>query len=443
MSPAGLGPDASLSSSIMTSRPLPPARASRTPSWVVEGLDIAQRRAGLLRLVVAVVCVAGLLTAWLAPGIVPPTWTVGAAVGVAALLLGLAAAVAADAADLTLRGPRHVLAAGGELVAVVPVDPDPAAAAALADAVLDAREPGAKLILGLAAAGRDARHTAALTDVLAVAVARLGVSVLRLDLAGGRTARPGLYEVLRRGHRLADAVDFEPGDLALARLGAGQDLGGALDALPELPGRLPRDLDVLLVALPTAASRPSVQAAAALDHVLVVAERDLTSRVDLIAGLDALEAVGIAAQVVLLDDVTAARAVPPEAGAPVPEPAVPEPVAPDPEPEPEPHPEPVRASAPDPEPDPEPHPEPVRASAPDPEPEPEPHPEPEPEPVRASAPDPDATTRLQPVHPADPWGPDDDPLRTTAQLAVLLDDLEARAKDEAGRTTSGPGSRRS
>src|SRR5690554_442884 len=108
--------------------------------------------------------------------------------------------------------------------------------------------------------------------------------------------------------------------------------------MPELPARLPRDLDVLLVALPTAASRPSIRAATSLDHVLVVAERDVTSRVDLIAGLDALEAVGLDAQVVLLDDVTTARLAPtptdPEPGVVVDDPVT-EGGDPDDEPEPE------------------------------------------------------------------------------------------------------------
>ncbi|MEX2505035.1 MAG: hypothetical protein WD378_09295, partial [Egicoccus sp.] len=338
--------------------------------WVLEGLDILQRRAGLLRAVVAAVCLAGLAAAWLAPGVVPPTWAVGAAVALAALLLGTAVAIAADTADLTLRGPRHVRAAGGELVAVLPPEVDPASADRLAESVLDAREPGGKLILGLAAAGRDARHTAALTDALAVSIASRDASVLRLDLASGRSEDPGLFEVLRHGHRLADVVEFDQDGLELARLGAGRDLGGAMDALAELPGRLPRDLDVLLVALPTAASRPSIRAATSLDHVLVVAERDLTSRVDLIAGLDALEAVGLDAQVVLLDDVTAARSTPaapvdpePEPAAEVAEPEVgPEatvPVAPDPV-GPDPDPAPMAPDPVDPEPEPEPDPEPVR-----------------------------------------------------------------------------------
>ncbi|MFA9446132.1 hypothetical protein [Egicoccus sp. AB-alg6-2] len=559
----------------MTSRALPPTHRSRTPLWLLEGLDIVQRRARVLRAVVAGICVVGLLLALVAPGIVPPTWLVGAAVALAALLLGLAVAIAVDTADLTLRGPRHVRAAGGELVAVLPTEATPDDAEKLATAVLDAREGGGKLILGIAAAGRDGRRAATLTDTLAIALARQGVSVLRLDLASGRQDRPGLVEVLRGQHRLTSAVDFEPGGLNLARLGPGRDLNAALEGLPALPSRLPRDLDVLLVALPTAASRPSMQAASALNHALVLGERDVTSRVDLIAGLDALEAVGIGAQVVLLDDVIAARLAPkpaadvdgatdggaaveadagrtdaaasrdqggtdagnaeaagPRATVPtVPDPAPtipdpdpdtdpfgpePDPFEPDPapmepdpvptepepapmepdpspyvpqpeqpvpapaEPQPEPtaRPEPTAAARPEPAaaatPQPEPtaarlQPEPTAATGPQPEPtaarlqpeptaatgpQPEPTSRPRPEQARtgssALAPQPDhareaarlerertgstamsaddthPTTRMRPVSSDDPFGPDDDPLRTTAQLAVLLDDLASR-----------------
>jgi hypothetical protein len=293
-----------------SSRPASRPRRPRTPLWVVEGLDIARLRAVPLRAVVVALCLVGVVLAILVPDLVPPTALVGAAVALAALLLGLAVAVAVDAADLTVRGPRHVRAAGGELVAILPSGPDPEGAVPLAEAVLEAREEdGQRLLLGLAAAGRDARRCSAWTDALAVALARTGASVLRVDLANGRSERAGLVEVVREGRKLPSVVTFDP-DLRLARIGAGHDHAGALEALPTLPTRLPRDLDVLLVALPTAASRQVVAATAALDHVLVVAERDSTSRVDLIAGLDALEAAGIAAQVMLLDDRTAARLAP-------------------------------------------------------------------------------------------------------------------------------------
>jgi hypothetical protein len=299
-----------------TPDPAPRPRRSRTPLWVIEGLDIARLRAVPLRVVAGLICAVGIVLAILAPDLVPPTPLVGAAVAVAGLLLGLAAAVAVDAADLTVRGPRHVRAAGGELVAILPTQPDVDEAMPLAEAVLEAREgENKRLLLGLAAAGRDARRCSAWTDALAVALARTGASVLRVDLASGRSERAGLVEVVREGRKLPSVVTFEP-DLRLARIGAGRDHAGALEVLPTLPARLPRDLDVLLVALPTAASRQVVAATRALDHVLVVTERDTTSRVDLIAGLDALEAAGIAAQVALLDDRTARLLSPPPAEEP-------------------------------------------------------------------------------------------------------------------------------
>ena len=284
----------------------PEARRPRAPVWLAEGLDIMEQRRGVMLGVTGIVIAIGIALTLLVPSLLPPVAVVGAAVAVAAMLLGLAAAVAVDTTDLTVRGPRHVGAAGGELVAVLPTRAQADAATELAAAVFEAREPGKPLLLGLAAAGRDGRPTSDWTDALAIALVRQGASVLRIDLATGRSPAPGLIEVLRDGVKLTEAVTFEPG-LRFARLGAGDDHGAALEALATLPGRLPKDLDVLLVVLPTAASRPVVAAVRALDHVLIVAQRDRTSRVDLIAGLDALEAAGTQAQVALLDDRTSRR----------------------------------------------------------------------------------------------------------------------------------------
>src|SRR6056297_2136141 len=254
-------------------------RSSHPPLWLVEGLDIVQRKAVPLGVTVAIVVLAATLLAWLAPGVLAPTPLVGAGVGLAAVLLGVAAAVATDASELTVRGPRHIAAAGGELVAVLPRDPSVAAAGPLANAIIEVRTPGAPLLLAFATASRDARRANAWTQ----AIARVLV---------------------------AEVVSYEPG-VKLAELGAGQVHAAALAALTELPARLPRDLDILLVALPTATSRAVVAAATALDHVLVVAERDRTSRVDLIASLEALSTAGTQAQVVLLDTPTAMRLAPP------------------------------------------------------------------------------------------------------------------------------------
>ncbi|MFP4312657.1 MAG: hypothetical protein ACLFS9_11855, partial [Nitriliruptoraceae bacterium] len=162
-------------------------RSSHPPLWLVEGLDILHRKVVPFGITVAVVVVGATLLAWLAPGVLAPTPLVGAAVGVAALLLGTAAAVTTDASDLTVRGPRHVAAAGGELVAVLPRDPSVAAAGPLATAIIEVREPGSPLLLAFATASRDARRTNAWTQAIARALVNEGVGVLRADLASGRS----------------------------------------------------------------------------------------------------------------------------------------------------------------------------------------------------------------------------------------------------------------
>ena len=288
-------------------------RRPRPRLWLVEGLDIVERRRLLLIAVILGVAAVGALLAAVVPDLVPPVPIVGAAVGFVAVLLGLAAIMAVDAMDGTVRGPRHVKAAGGELIAVLHAVPSEDEATSLAASVLQARPGDGPLLLGLAATGRDARRAAALTDSLAVALVDAGVSVLCVDLASGRSDPPGLHEVVRDGIKFNQAVTIEPGR-KLARLGAGEDATGALGAVASLPDRLPRDLDVLLVALPTATSRQVVGAVRPLDHLLLVAERDRTSRVDVIAALDAVESVGAQAQVALVDDRTAERLQPREAG---------------------------------------------------------------------------------------------------------------------------------
>ena len=290
----------------MSTSSAPTDRRSGPPLWLVEGLDIVESRRRIVLGVAGLIIVVGLLLALLAPGVLPPTPLVGAAVALAGLLIGVAVAIVVDSSDLRVRGPRHVVAAGGELVAVLPVAVDQEAADDLAAVVLEARQPDQSMLLGLAASSLDIAATLQWTDALGLALARRGVSVLRVDLASGRSDTPGLAEVAAGERRLTEVVDYETGVL-LARLAAGGDHRAALTALVDLPAKLPRDLEVLLVALPIAASRGVVQAARGLDHVLVVAERGDTSRVDLIAGLDALRAADLQAQVILLDDLTAER----------------------------------------------------------------------------------------------------------------------------------------
>ena len=282
---------------------------SGPPLWQVEGIDIVRRRRGVLLLVTLGLIALGVAVSAAFPGVLPPRWTVGAAVGVAAVLLGFAAAVALDATDPIVRGPRHVGAAGGELVAVLPTEPEGDGAAELAAAVREARVSGL-LRLGVAAGGRNTVWTAAWADELSLALARDGLAVLYVDLASGWSAPPGLHEVVHDGVRLGTAVSFES-DVDLARLGAGGNQAAALDSLGVLSDRLPQDLDVLVVAMPTAASQKVVSAANSLDHVLIVGERDRTARIDLLAAGEALRAVGQQPQVILLDDVIATASAAP------------------------------------------------------------------------------------------------------------------------------------
>jgi hypothetical protein len=288
-----------------------PRRRSRRPLWLVEGVDVAESRARILWGVAGGVCLVGILLTLALPGIVPPSPVLGGAIALASILLGFAVAVAMDAAALVVRGPRHVRAAGGDLVAVLPSEAATVDAVLLARAVLEARPDEERLLLGLAPAGGDSALTAAWGAALGTAVAEEGASVLALDLASGRSESAGLAEALRDGRPLASVAEVD-GRLRLARMGAGGDLSAALEGLGDLRERLPRDLDVLLVTLPVPASSQVVAAARDLDHLLLVAERDRTSRVDLIAALDALERVGVAAQVVLIDDWTVARLAQPE-----------------------------------------------------------------------------------------------------------------------------------
>jgi hypothetical protein len=276
-------------------------RRTRVPQWLYEGVDLVQqRRRALLLTFGLVVVIAGVVTI-AAPDVLPPTPLVGAAVAVAALLLALAVLIALDTASIKVRGPRHIRAAGGELVAVLPAEPSATGADDLARAIQDARPPGRTLLLGVAAATGDGKRVGRWTQVVARSLAEQGLSVLSLDLTADGGDRPGFLEVVRHGHKLSEVVDLDP-DVRLATLGPGRDTTEALRAFNEAGRWIPRDLDVLLVALPMAASRAVVRASLSLDQMLIVAERDRTSRVELIAGLDATEAVGTHSQVILIDD---------------------------------------------------------------------------------------------------------------------------------------------
>jgi hypothetical protein len=285
---------------------------SPPPAWLSETLDVLERRSRLLRTVVVGTCLLGVLLALIAPGLVPPTPVMGAAVAVAAIVLGVAVVLAVDAGDSTVRAPRHVQSAGGELVGVLPRDVSADAASELATAVLAAR-PDRRLTIGLAGIARGA-SVPDWTDAVGVAIARQGASVLILDLASGATPADGVLEVVRDGRPLARAVTFEH-DLKIARIGAGRDLDEAIEAAAVLPRRLPKDLEVLLVGLPPVTAPDVLETASSLDAVLLLATAGLTPRVRLEAALEALDSTDTPAQVVLVDDRAAAASTPRTAAA--------------------------------------------------------------------------------------------------------------------------------
>ncbi|MBW3659849.1 MAG: hypothetical protein KY457_14510, partial [Actinobacteria bacterium] len=84
-----------------------------SPGWLAELVDILEDRRRILLTAAIGLSLLGTLAAFVLPQFVPPRPLVGAAVGLAAALLAVAIAVAADSADLTVRGARHVRAAGG------------------------------------------------------------------------------------------------------------------------------------------------------------------------------------------------------------------------------------------------------------------------------------------------------------------------------------------
>jgi hypothetical protein len=197
-----------------------------------------------------------------------------------------------------------VRSAGGELVALLPTLPRERDAADLAAAVLAVRPPNGTLHLGIAPVGNDLTTTVAWTRALGEALARSGTSVLLVDIAAGPTSQRGILQVVRDRTPLADVVSYAPGDLPMAEAGPGGDHLQALQALVTLPSALPADVEVLLVALPPIVTRSAVNASRVLDQVLFVAEANLTSRVDLMASLDALRVAGCSPQVILVDDGT-------------------------------------------------------------------------------------------------------------------------------------------
>jgi hypothetical protein len=272
--------------------------------------DVIHRRRAVIMVAFVLTVVTFAAVGAFAPQTVSFSGPVGAFAALVGLALGLVAAGIGDATDARIFGARHVRGTGGELVATLAQQPSHAAVQQVLDALDRVRagriDPDTVLRVGIADASATTHHAALWTSALAAAAARRGERVLEVALATDATNGLGVCDVVRDNVPLSQAAQRVSQDLPHARLNAGPNRVQALEALPELTATLPRNLDTYLVGLPLAASRPVVTAVARLDVVLVLAEYAHTTRVELIAGLDAIEAVGVMTQVLLLQPKTEA-----------------------------------------------------------------------------------------------------------------------------------------
>lgn len=288
-------------------------RATNTPNTAPAGgrvayefSDIIHRRRAIVFTVFLLVTLSTACVGVFAPDLLQLDAPTGALVGAAGLAIGMLGAMVADATDARIFGARHVRGTGGELVATVQRTPAAATATQLLAALDGIRreriDPAAVLRVGIADASPATQHAEAWTSALAKHAALRGERVLEVALATGPTNTLGVADVVRDNVPLATATQRISSSGKHARLNAGPNRVQALSLLPELTATLPRNLDTYLVSLPLAASRPVVSAVAHLDVVVVIAEHARTTRVELIAGLDAIETAGVMTQVMLIDD---------------------------------------------------------------------------------------------------------------------------------------------
>lgn len=278
------------------------------PSWGAELVQILRARRGVVLATAIALSLLGVLVTLIAPGLLPPEPLVGAAVGVAAWLLATAAAVAVDAGDSYVRGPRHVRATGAVLAGWVP---PPGGPQALGSLVRDlnrayAAHGGQRVwFVPTTDAAVDVVITA---DALATGLCQVGRRILLVDLVS-TAEEAGISDVVRGAHSLGEVVRFDP-ELLLARVGTGAEPETALQHVSAVIDRAPGDVDVLIVVLP-AVDRPGVLAAVAgAKETYLLARAGTTGRVELLAGLEALESSGTEVSVVLLDDAAPAAPLP-------------------------------------------------------------------------------------------------------------------------------------
>jgi hypothetical protein len=227
---------------------------------------------------------------------------------VAAWLLATAVAVAVDAGDSYVRGPRHVRATGAVLAGWVPPPGGPQALGSLVRDLNRAYAAHGGQRVWFVPTTDAAVDVVVTADALATGLCQVGRRVLLVDLVSV-ASEPGLSDVVRGTHSLGEVVRFDP-ELLLARVGSGAEPDAALQHVSAVIDRAPGDVDVLIVALP-AVDRPGVLAAVASSpEAYLLARAGTTGRVELLAGLEALESAGTEVSVVLIDDEAPAAPLP-------------------------------------------------------------------------------------------------------------------------------------
>ncbi len=286
-----------------SSTPPEAPRELESSPWVHELSETLLQRRELAVRVALGVAIVGVLLAVV--GILPATPLVGFAVGVGACIAALATVLAVDTGEITVHNARHVRSSGSTVRASVVRDSGREQCTELAHTFAT----GQRLIIGVTVPSRAQDDSSAVALGLASTFARDGQRTLLMDLVDTtRVSVDGASEVAAGTARFATTVEFDA-DLSLARISAGRRPELALSGLKGLVERLPSDIETLIVALPGLQSPAVIEACGALGNLLVLVDAGRTTRVDLIATLNAADATGVTCEVVLVEDVTAAPAV--------------------------------------------------------------------------------------------------------------------------------------
>lgn len=241
----------------------------------------------------AAVVLFALLVTLVAPGVLPANVVTGLVVGVLAVLAAVAAAVVLDGRDPILRGPRHLRRDGHTVLARM-AGPDPVqhggSVLAAIERRLEGREHFAVVLTGTGA------DPSELAVTLGRAAAAAGHTALVIDLRA--PGAPGVADVGEGTVRLGEAARLAD-DRPYAWIGAGVDRGAAARAAAGVARRPPRDLKLLLVVAPDAATHvPEVLQAC--DRTVLLVAADTQKRAMVTARLDAVERAGGRAEAVVV-----------------------------------------------------------------------------------------------------------------------------------------------